>query len=76
MWSMGWKRSDLVSVRKFLTNTATVSHVSAFVLSRIDNCSSLLFGSTHAVASHLRRREKYTAQIILRIPKSGNIATQ
>ena len=37
----------LVSIRRFLTSTATATLVSAFVLSRIDYSSSLLFGSTH-----------------------------
>ena len=36
----------LASIRRFLTSTATVTLVSAFVLSRIDYCNSLLFGST------------------------------
>ena len=43
----------LASVRKFLAITATATLVSAFVLSRIDNCSSLLFVSTHDVNFHL-----------------------
>ena len=37
----------LASIHRFLTSTATATLVSAFVLSRIDYCSSLLFGSTH-----------------------------
>ena len=37
----------LASICRFLTSTATVTLVSAFVLSRIDYCNSLLFGSTH-----------------------------
>ena len=45
----------LASIRRFLTSTATASLVSAFVLSRIDYCNSLLFGSTHDVTSHLQR---------------------
>ena len=36
-------------IRRFLTNTATATLVSAFVLSRTDHCNSLLFGSTHYV---------------------------
>ena len=43
----------LASICIFLTCTATATLVSAFVLSRIDYCSSLLFGSTHDVTSHL-----------------------
>ena len=35
----------LASIRRFLTSTATATLVSAFVLSRIDYCNSLLFGS-------------------------------
>ena len=42
----------LASIRRFLTSTATATLVSAFVLSRIDYCNSLLFGSTHDVTSH------------------------
>ena len=42
----------LESIRRFLTSTATATLVSAFVLSRIDYCNSLLFGSTHDVTSH------------------------
>ena len=44
----------LASIRRFLTSTATATLVSAFVLSRIDYCNSLLFGSTHDVTSHLQ----------------------
>ena len=45
----------LASIRRFLTSTATATLVSAFALSRIDYCSSLLFGSTHDVTSNLQR---------------------
>ena len=57
------------------TNTAIVTLVSAFVLSRIDYCSSLLFGSTHDVTSHLQRTQIYAADAIFRLPKSSNVAT-
>ena len=63
----------LASIRRFLTSTATATHVSAFVSSRIDYCSSLLFGSTHDVTSHLQRIQNYVARVILRLPKSSNI---
>ena len=57
----------LASIRRFLTSTATVTLVSAFVLSRIGYCSSLLFGSTHDVTSHLQRIQIYAARTILRL---------
>ena len=42
----------LASIRRFLTSTATSTLVSAFVLSRIDYCCSLQFGSTNDITSH------------------------
>ena len=54
----------LASIRRFLTSTATFTLVSAFVLSRIDYCNSLLFGSTHDVTSHLQRIQIYAARVI------------
>ena len=65
----------LASIRRFLTSTATATLVSAFVLSRIDYCNSLLFGSTHDVTSHLQRMQNYSARVILRLPKSSSITT-
>ena len=44
----------LASIRRFLISTETATLVSAFVLSRIDYCNSLLFGSTHDVTSNLQ----------------------
>ena len=65
----------LASIRRFLTSTATATLVSAFVLSRIDYCNSLLFGSTHDVTSHLQRIQNYAAGVILHLPKSSTITT-
>ena len=68
-----FKLRHLASIRRFLTNTATAKLVSAFVLSRIDYCNSLLFGSTHDVTSHLQRIQNYAARVILRLPMSSSI---
>ena len=65
----------LASIRRFLTSTVTATLVSAFVLSRIDYCSSLLYGSTHDVTSHLQRIQNYAARVILRLPMSSSITT-
>ena len=45
----------------------------AILLSRIDYCNSLLFGSTHDVTSHLQRIQNYAARVILRLPMSSRI---
>ena len=63
----------LASIRRFLTSTATATLVSAFVLSRINYCNPLLFGSTHDVTSHLQRIQNYAVWVILRLPKSSSI---
>ena len=65
----------LAYIRRFQTSTASVTLVSAFVLSRIDYCSSLMFGSTTDVTSHLQRIQICAARVILRLPKSSNITT-
>ena len=43
----------LASSRRFLKTTATATFLSAYILSRIDYCNSLLFGSTHDAISYL-----------------------
>ena len=55
-----FKLRRLTCIHRFLTSTATATLVSAFVLSRIDYCISLLFGSTHDVTSHLQRIQNNT----------------
>ena len=65
----------LASIRTFLTSTATATHATAFALSRIVYCSSLLFGSTHDVTSHLQPIQNYAARVILRLPKSSSMNT-
>ena len=55
----------LASIRRFLTSTATATLVSAFALSIIDYCYSLLFGSTHDVTSHLQRMQNYAPSNVI-----------
>ena len=65
----------LAAIRRFLTSTATTTLVSAFALSRIDYCNSLLLGSTHDVTSHLQRMQNHAARVIMCLPKSSSITT-
>ena len=66
----------LASIRRLLTSTATATLASAFVLSRIDYCISLLFGSTHDMTSNLHRIQNYAARVILILPMSSSITIQ
>ena len=68
-----FEQRHLASIRRFVTSIATATLVSAFNLSRIDYCNSLLFGSTHDVTSHLQRIQNYAARVILCLPKSSSI---
>ena len=63
----------LAYICRFLTSTATATLVSAFVLSRIDYCNSLLFGSINDVTSHLQRIQNYAARVIFCLPMSSSI---
>ena len=67
--------SCLASIRRFMTSTATATLVSSSVLSRIEYCSSLLFGFNHDVTSHLQRKQNYAARVLLRFPMSCSITT-
>ena len=58
----------LASILRFMTSIATATLVSAFALSRIDYCKLLLFGSTHDVTSHLQRKQRYAARVMLHLP--------
>ena len=74
-WTCYFELRRLSSIRRFLTSTATATLVSAFVLSRIDYCNSLLFDSTHDVTSHMQRIKNYAARVILCHPRSSKLAT-
>ena len=65
----------LASICRFQTSIASATLVSAFVLSRIDCCYSLLFGSTPDVIPHLQRIQNYASRVILCLPRSSNITT-
>ena len=72
-WTCYFELRCLAYIRRFLTRTATATLVSAFILSRIDYCSSLLFGFTYDVTSHLQWIQNYAARVILRLPQSSSI---
>ena len=68
-----FEQRHLASILIFLTSTATATLVSAFAFSRIDYYNSLLFGSTHDVASHMYRILNYAAGVISHLPRSSYV---
>ena len=70
-----FEQRRLASIRIFLTSTVTATLVSGFVLSRIDYCNSLLFGTTDDVTSHLHRIHNNAARVPLRLAMSPNMTT-
>lgn len=61
------------SIRRYLTTEATATLVSAFVLSRIDYCNSLLYGIPGYLLDSLQRIQNNAARMVLRIPRSEHI---
>ena len=68
----------LASIHRFLTSTATATLVSAFVLSRIDYCDSLLLDSTHNLGFYIRLSSyyecaclQYCSEMLLRTASFG-----
>ena len=63
-WTCYIELHCMASICRFLTSTATATLASAFVLSTIHYCNSLLFGSIHDVTSHLQWIQSYAARVI------------
>ena len=60
---------------RLLSNATNATIVSAFILSRIDYCISLLCGFTDEVTFYLQQIRNYASQVILCIRESANITT-
>ena len=64
-----------LTMNAHVSNIAQRCYFELRLLSGIDYCSSLLFGSTHDVTSNLQRMQNFAARVILRLPMSSNITT-
>ena len=62
------------SIRSLLTTEATATLVSAFILSRIDYCNSLLSGCPRSLILSLQKVQNNAARLILRIAKREHIS--
>ena len=62
------------SICSLLTTKATATLVSAFILSRLDYCNSLLSGCPRSLILHLQKVQNNAARLILRISKREHIS--
>ena len=62
------------SIRSLLTTEATATLVSAFILSRLDYCNSLLSGCPRSLILRLQKVQNNAARLILRISKREHIS--
>ena len=62
------------SIRRLLTTEATATLVSAFILSRLDHCNSLLSGCPRSLILRLQTVQNNAARLILGISKREHIS--
>ena len=62
------------SIRRLLTNEATATLISAFILSRLDYCNSLLSGCPLSLILRLQKVQNNAARLILGISKREHIS--
>ena len=67
-------RRRIGSIRGLLTTEATATLVSAFILSRLDYCNSLLSGCPRSLILRLQKVQNNAARLILRISKREHIS--
>ena len=61
------------AIRHLLSVQATQTLVSAFVLSRIDYCNSLLVHCPQSLLQRVQKLQNNAARLVLRVPKSDHI---
>ena len=66
---------SISSIRRLLTTEATATLVSAFILSRLDYCNSLLSGCPQSLILRLQKVQNNAARLILGISKREHISS-
>jgi len=64
---------NIASIRKCLTDEATVQLVHAFVTSRLDSCNALLYGLPDCAIQRLQRVQNMAARMVTRKSKFDSI---
>ena len=72
--SANFELRRISSIRHFLSLDATKTLFSAFVLSRLDYCNSLLFGCPRYLLNKLQKVQNNAARLVLRVSKTDPIS--
>ena len=72
--SANFELRRISSIRHLLSTDATKTLVSAFVLSRLDYCNSLLSGCPQYLLNKLERVQNNAARLVLRVSKTDHIS--
>ena len=57
------------SIRRFLTEDATKTLVTSYILSRLDYCNCLLMGTPNSVIQPLQKIQNFAARLVLLAPR-------
>ena len=72
--SANFELRRISSIRHLLSTDATKTLVSAFVLSRLDYCNSLLFGCSQYLLNKLQKVQNNAARLDRRVSKTDYIS--
>ena len=72
--SANFELRRISSIRHLLSTDATKTLVSAFVLSCLDYCNSLLFGCPQYLLNKLQKVQNNAARLVLRVSKTDHIS--
>ena len=72
--SANFELRRISSIRHLLSTDATKTLVSAFVLSRLDYCNSLLFGCPQCLLNKLQKVQNNAARLVLRVSNTDHIS--
>ena len=72
--SANFELRRISSIRHLLSTDATNTLVSAFVLSRLDYCNSLLLGCPQYLLNKLQKVQNNAARLVLRFSKTDHIS--
>ena len=72
--SANFELRRISSISHLLSTDATKTLVSAFVLSRLDYCNSLLFDCPQYLLNKLQKVQNNAARLVLRVSKTDHIS--